>query len=206
MSEQGKSWRELELGARAFISATAVGGAGILVYGATHWSSQNLAKFLCYTVLAVLASRLKVSLPGITGTMSVNFLFILLGVLDLSFAETLALGCAAFLIQCFSKRRARLEQILFNIGAAAVAIASAYGVYHVAAAHVRVTNRSLLLAVAASTYFVANTAPVAAIIALTEHKSLRRIWSDCYFWSFPYYLVGAGIAGLVSWLNRVVDW
>ena len=27
---------------------------------------------------------------------------------------------------------------------------------------------------------------------------------DCYFWSFPYYLVGAGIAGLVGWLNRIV--
>ena len=55
-------------------------------------------------------------------------------------------------------------------------------------------------------YFAANTLPVATIISLTEHKSLRRIWADCYFWSFPYYLVGAGVAGLVSWLNRIVEW
>jgi len=34
---------------------------------------------------------------------------------------------------------------------------------------------------------------VAAVISLTERRSLRKIWSECYFWSFPYYLVGAGL-------------
>ena len=33
--------------------------------------------------------------------MSVNFLFILLGILELSFAETLALGSTAIMMQCF---------------------------------------------------------------------------------------------------------
>ena len=64
----------------------------------------------------------------------------------------------------------------------------------------------MLLVATAAMYFAANTVPVATIISLTEHKSLRRIWADCYFWSFPYYLVGAGVAGLVSWLNRMVEW
>src|SRR6201987_5388252 len=35
---------------------------------------------------------------------------------------------------------------------------------------------------------------------------MQRIWSECYFWSFPYYLVGAGIAGLMSWINGIIDW
>ena len=34
-------------------------------------------------------------LPGIDGTMSVNFLFILLGVMELSLPETLVIGCTA---------------------------------------------------------------------------------------------------------------
>src|SRR5436309_2010229 len=55
-------------------------------------------------------------------------------------------------------------------------------------------------------YFLMNTLPVATIIALTEHRSLRKVWTDCYFWSFPYYLVGAAIAGLVSWMNRIIGW
>jgi len=37
--------------------------------------------------VAILASGFKVQLPGIDGTMSVNFLFILLGVMDLSLAK-----------------------------------------------------------------------------------------------------------------------
>src|SRR6266513_2143079 len=29
---------------------------------------------------------------------------------------------------------------------------------------------------------------------------------ECYFWSFPYYLVGAGLAGVVGWLNGKFGW
>ena len=206
MADQAQSWREMSAGARAFITAIAFGGAAVLVYGGAHWSSATPAKFVFYLAVALLVSRLKVDLPGITGTMSVNFLFILLGVLELSLAETLALGCSAVLVQCLSPKGLRPVHAAFNIGETALAIFAAYSVYHITAAHVQVPSRSLLLVAAASTYFVANTAPIAAIIALTENKSVRSIWANCYFWSFPYYLVGAAIAGLVSWLNRLVDW
>jgi diguanylate cyclase (GGDEF)-like protein/putative nucleotidyltransferase with HDIG domain len=53
---------------------------------------------------------------------------------------------------------------------------------------------------------VANTLPVATLISLTEQRSLRKIWAECYFWSFPYYLVGAGVAGMMSWLHDFTDW
>ena len=58
----------------------------VLTYSVLHGRSENPLKFLCYLVIALAASRLKVNLPGITGTMSVNFLFLLLGVLELSSA------------------------------------------------------------------------------------------------------------------------
>jgi diguanylate cyclase (GGDEF)-like protein/putative nucleotidyltransferase with HDIG domain len=51
-----------------------------------------------------------------------------------------------------------------------------------------------------------NTFPVAAAIALTEEKSLRQIWRESYFWSFPYYLLGAGMAGAASAINRYLGW
>jgi hypothetical protein len=65
---------------------------------------------------------------------------------------------------------------------------------------------SLQLLAAASMYFLANTVPVATVIALTEHKSLRSIFTDYYFWSFPHYLLGAGVAGLIGFFNRFVEW
>jgi diguanylate cyclase (GGDEF)-like protein/putative nucleotidyltransferase with HDIG domain len=195
----------MTLGARLYIGVVVALGSFVLAVGAMHPTSHQPIKFCCYLLVAVLASRLKVNLPGITGTMSVNFLFILLGIIELSFAETLALGCAAILTQCFYRDRPRLVQVVFNTCATSFAIGLAYLVYHVKLFHSE-QNPPILLVATASTYFIANTIPVAMVISLTEHKSLRRIWSDCYFWSFPYYLVGAGVAGLVSWLNRTVDW
>src|SRR5258708_21270969 len=58
----------------------------------------------------------------------------------------------------------------------------------------------------ACTYFLLNTLPVATIISLTENKKLRKVWTDCYFWSFPYYLMGAAIASMVGWMNHRVNW
>ena len=40
----------------------------------------DLPRYLSYLLLALLASTMKVRLPGITGTISVNFLFILIGI------------------------------------------------------------------------------------------------------------------------------
>lgn len=195
----------MSFSARMYVGIIVALGTSVLVVGGMHPTSHQLAKFLCYLVVAVAASRLKVNLPGITGTMSVNFLFILLGILELSFAETLALGCAAILTQCFYRDRPRPVQVIFNTCATSFAIALAFCVYHVPLFPVQ-RNPAVLLVATAATYFAANTLPVATIISLTEHKSLRRIWADCYFWSFPYYLVGAGVAGLVSWLNHIVEW
>jgi diguanylate cyclase (GGDEF)-like protein/putative nucleotidyltransferase with HDIG domain len=206
MSGQAQSWKYMTLEARLFIGAVVLTGSSVLLYAAIRPQSGDPLKFLCYLFVAMLASRLKVNLPGITGTMSVNFLFILLGVLELSFGETLALGCSAIVVQCFYRDRPRPVQVVFNICGTAFAIAAAYVVYHVAMHNGKVNNPSLLLVITASTYFLFNTVPVATVIALTENKSLNKIWSECYFWSFPYYLVGAGIAGLMSWLNGLVDW
>ena len=206
MVSQSQQANRVTIPAGVFIGLMTVTGAFILGFGLLHWSSHEPLEFICYLLVALLASRLKVKLPGITGTMSVNFLFILLGLRELSLAETLALGCCAILMQCFHRDRPRAVQVAFNLGASAVAIAAAYCMYRLTLLHVQPGTTPVPLVVAASTYFVANTVPVALVIALTEHKSPRKIWSECYFWAFPYYLVGAGVAGLVSWLNKIIGW
>src|SRR6266699_4724867 len=206
VGNRSQNWRDLTPGAKLLISLVVTAGTGVLLYAAIHPTSKNIAQFICYLLIALLASRLKVNLPGITGTMSVNFLFILLGILELSFTETLVLGTAAIMVQCFYRDRPSAIQVTFNICASAFSIAVAYGVYYVAFSHWPAGTHPLVLIVAASTYFVANTGSIAAVISLTEGKSLKRIWVECYFWSFPYYLVGAGLAGLVGWLNGKFGW
>ena len=206
MKRRPHSWREMNAGARVFIAVVVLCGTSVLTYTVLHGASRDPLKFLCYLVIALVASRLKVNLPGITGTMSVNFLFLLLGVLELSLSETMALGCAAVVVQCFDRDRPVPIQVAFNVCSTALAIAATFAAYRFPLFHRVVGNPSTLLFMAACVYFVANTVPVAAVISLTERRSLRRIWADCYFWSFPYYLVGAGVAGMMSWLHDFTDW
>ena len=82
----------------------------------------------------------------------------------------------------------------------------AYDVYHLAIGEGWFRSHPLLLGLAASTYFLANTGSIATVISLTERKALNKIWVDCYFWSFPYYLVGAAFAGMLGWFNRAFGW
>ena len=206
MGSGSQSWRELSLSAKVFISLVVMAGTCVLLYSAIRPTSRNIAQFICYLLIAILAARLKVRLPGITGTMSVNFLFILLGILELGFAETMALGTAAILVQCFYRDRPSPVQVTFNLSASAFAAAVAYQVYHLAIHGSEMKSHPLLLGMAAITYFAANTGSIAAVIALTEHKPINKIWVECYFWSFPYYLVGAAFAGMIGWFNRQFGW
>ena len=85
----------MSTGTKLFVGITVSLGMAVLCSALWHWQSVDLARFACYLGVAVLASSLKVQLPGIDGTMSVNFLFILLGVMELTLPETLVIGCTA---------------------------------------------------------------------------------------------------------------
>jgi diguanylate cyclase (GGDEF)-like protein/putative nucleotidyltransferase with HDIG domain len=198
----------LSIQTKLFVGLTACTGVVVLGYALAHWQSQDLTRFLCYLAVAVLASGLKVQLPGIDGTMSVNFLFILLGVMELSLAETLVIGCTATLVQSVWQSRNRRDpvKILFNVaGMMANASALTYLAYHSLTSRFA-SNKPILLMIAALVFFFANTLPISLVIALTEGKSSRKVWSECYFWSFPYYLVGAAAVGLVGIVNRTAGW
>ena len=179
--------------------------AGCLVFRAEF---PDLPRYFSYLLLAVLASTMKVRLPGITGTLSVNFLFILIGIADFTLAETMTMGCLAIATQCLwrTKSTPRLVQVAFNVAALAVSIAAAYQVSHYAMALARAESLSAMLALAACVYFLSNTLLISGVLCLLEGKSLSRIWQQCYLWSFPYYLVGSAIAGLVTVSSRAIGW
>jgi len=182
--------------AKAFIAITASIGLLVLCTALWNWHCDDLLRFCCYLGIALVASGLKVQLPGIDGTMSVNFLFILLGILELSLPETLVIGCTSALLQCVWRTRqgASPAKIAFNVlSMMANAIGISYFTYHRLTSVWGTQNATLLLAFAAFIYFLANTLPVSVIIGLTEAKSARQVWRECYFWSFPFYLLGAAI-------------
>jgi diguanylate cyclase (GGDEF)-like protein/putative nucleotidyltransferase with HDIG domain len=194
--------------AKIFIAATAAAGACILLMAGLHWHSADLLKFLCYLIIAVLAGTMKVWLPGIESTMSVHFLFVLLGVLELSLPETLAIGCAAALVQSVWKTTDGPDavKVLFNVvSMTAPAVFLTYITYHAAEAHFK-NNTPLLLVLTAFTYFFSNTIPVALVISLCGKTPVRKVWSETFFWSLPYYLVGAALVGIIHHADQSFGW
>src|SRR5215471_2950400 len=100
-----------------YIALMAAAGLAALKLGLDPWKSDDAIRFVCYFLISTLASGCKVNLPGVTGTMSVNFLFILIGVAELSLPETMSIAWAATIIQSFWKSKSRPQpvQILFNV-------------------------------------------------------------------------------------------
>ena len=196
------------IGVRAFISGMALAGSVCLVVATLQWHSSDPLKFTCYVIAALLASSLKVSLPGIEGTLSVNFLFTLLGILELSLPETLIIGLASTLAQFYWRPARTLKpiQLIFNVSQVTVSSSVAYAAYKLMALYVLHAPGPLALVVAAITHFACNTSAMSTIIGLTEEKSPRKVWIDSYLWSFPYYMVGAATAGLVHFLNSHIGW
>ena len=193
--------------ATLFIGITAAMGVSVLAYALTHFVSSGPQRFACYLIIAVLSSGLKIQIPGLDGTMSVNFLFILLGVLELSLPETMLIGCTATLVQCLWQARQRVvpAKLVFNVCMMANAIALSYFAYH-RMAGVLGENTPILLVFTALLFFLANTIPVSIIISLTEGQSPRKVWAECHFWSFPYYLVGAAVVFLVGFVDQHAGW
>ena len=206
MSASAHSWKGLPIGAKAFIGLVIAAGTAALLQGAIHQSSKNIAEFICYLGIAILASRLRVTLPGITGTLSVNFLFILVGIAELSYSEAITLGAVSMLAQSLFPSRPTAIQLTFNVCAGALSTALAFVVYHSPVANQLIASHPVVLCLAASTYFIVNAGCIAAVISFSEGKPLYSILADCYFWSFPYYLVGAGIAAAIGWFSREFNW
>src|SRR5260370_12398306 len=55
-----------------------------------------------------------------------------------------------------------------------------------------------MMVLGACVYVALNTGLVSLVISLAEGRPLRELWSSCYEWTFPYFLMGAAVAGLAS--------
>ena len=194
--------------AKLYAAVTVLAGLVTVTADLMSWHPDNLPRFICYFVIANLASGFKVHLPGITGTMSANFLFVLISVTTMSLPESLIIACTGTVLQCVWRSRSKPTpvKVLFNVASIAVAISATSYWYHLPWFANHGVKQPFVLLLAACVYFVANTCPVAAIVCLTEKKPFLKTWRECYFWSFPYYLVGAALAASLEIIGRIVGW
>ena len=164
---------------------------------AKHWFL-----FLIYIAAVLLSSGMKVSLPSSDSSLSVNFPFILLAVLQLSPLQAMAVAAISVFAQC----KFRVEKLFslvktgFNIANAVNATALCWLTY--------VSLRELHLSAApaltagAIVYFVASTLPVAVVVAWTSNQKALALWRSGFLWFLPFYLVGAALSALAHFLSQ----
>ena len=173
-----------------------------------HFSSAHPVQFWCYFLVTILTSGLKIRLPMVFATLSVNFLFILVGLVVFNLPEAIVLGVAGTIVQCLWRPRSRPKpiRIAFSTCSIAMAVVAAHTVFHGPLNPMLSELNPILLGLAACTYFVVNTVLIAGVIALTERKSIYRTWYQTYFWILPYHLAAASVAWLIVILTKQDSW
>ena len=186
--------------AKAYIALVIAAGTLLLLLAAGSWYSANLLQFFIYLGLAAFASALKVRIPGMEGTISPNFVFLLLGIVALPFSQVVAISLIAALVQSLwaCAKRPRLVQVAFNAAALILSSSVAYKSCHIVHSVSGTESSVVCLILAGSMYFPLNSVLVSMVIGLVEGQPITQVCERCYEWVFPYFMVGIAFAGLVS--------
>ena len=192
----------LPIKAKVMIGMVAVASLCALSFGVVRWQAQAWPQLVLLLAAAALSSRFKVKLPGMTSSMSGNLPVILLGVTQLGLFASLLVAITAALAQSYSSggNKTKPIQFVFNACTLLNAAGLAYAVYH---SQFFATAHTMSLVLAAGTYFLANTAPVASIVGLTEGGNPFALWHKVFLWSFPNYVIGAGLTAIASAFTTV---
>jgi hypothetical protein len=194
---------------KTFIGAMMLAAAGAAGYAAFASHRMHLYYALAVLVLATITSRMKVKLPGINGNMSVNLPFLLTAVVNLSAAEAVAITIVSTLVQCWPQKDAKFkpQQMAFNLSMMASASCLGSMIFHADWLRTLPWSSSTFgLVLATLTLFLGQTAPVAAIVALSEGASAGQTWLNLAQLSFPYYVVSAGITAMLQTVSSHIGW
>jgi hypothetical protein len=192
-----------------YISLVSAAGIAGMAYAFLDppWPHDSF-RFFTYLLLSLVAATLKLRLPGLTGTMSIGFVFVLLGVSELTLPETMLLACAGTLVQCLwrAKTRPAAVQLLFSVSAVATSVALTYGCAQFVRTRLHADSVSIVLAVATCVYYLANSLLVSGVLSLVKREPMRVVWQQCYLFAFPYYLLGGAVAGLMAASGHEFGW
>jgi diguanylate cyclase (GGDEF)-like protein/putative nucleotidyltransferase with HDIG domain len=183
-------------------------GALGLGLAAVGWESPDLVKFLGFLTVALFAVGTRLAIPGPAGNLPLTFVFVLMGVLDLSSSETVVLAAIVAISQCYWQpaQKPHPLQVAFNVGTMVLAAGAAVALYDFSSGVIGAVSPLIRFAVATAIFCVLHTAPVAGAVAFSEDLPFFATWRDCYFWTMPYYLAGGIAALLFSLVSRYVGW
>src|SRR5229473_4587919 len=133
--------------AKAYIGVIALVGVAVLAVVAFRSNPENFLRFLLFFALAMLGSAMKIRLPGFKTTISINFVFILMGLALFSLGETVLIGLGGALVQSLWKtqQRPKAMQVLFNAACLTVCTAAAFWTSHAVPAMLGLNSMAVMM-------------------------------------------------------------
>ena len=118
----------MTVGGRIYLGSVIALGT-VILFGCAALDPHlpNTALFLQLLALAILASTFKIRLPGMEGTISLNFVVYLIGINTLTLTETVLMASVATLVQAVwrTRKRPQVMQVLFNVATLAITVSGA---------------------------------------------------------------------------------
>jgi diguanylate cyclase (GGDEF)-like protein/putative nucleotidyltransferase with HDIG domain len=164
--------------------------------------------YICYVMLALVASALRATRMDVAGSTSMSFLFILVSLIELPVVQTLLIGGWAILmvspIQAKAKNRALLtmtDLLTFCLGTLA-----AHFVYHHPAIEENHLEQAVRFSAAAAACFVATSIPATIVAGLAGPVTTQKLLNSAMLWTLPYYLLSGAVTGVYAVSVKSIGW
>lgn len=197
---------EMSPSARAYWFCVIACGSLCFLFSVLDMSawSGTAVRFCLYLITAILVSGLKIRLPGIFGTLSMNYIVIIAALLNINLAAGMVVAVTSTLGQCIihAVSKPRWFQVLFSTAAVPLPVLGAWFMLRSPWIAQYDSTGCFALLAASLVYFAISTATVATIIGLTNGKNVFDIWRTSYLWTSLHYLVGGCIAEAIHFMDK----
>lgn len=204
------SFQQLSRSAKAYWMFVVVAGIMCFLLSLLERTShfEHAERLPFYLIAALCCSGLKIRLPGVLVTLSMNFIVFIVAMQDLSPGATVLVAVVGTLGQCLiqADTRPKWFQVLFSVAAIPLPVLAAQMTLRSDSILALDRTGCIPLLAASMIYFLVNTVTVAGIISCATRKSIYQTWKNSCLWTSPQYLVGAGIAGATHFLGNYWGW
>jgi hypothetical protein len=197
--------KRLNRAAYCFAAFVCSAAAAFFFMGALTASSADIKTFLIYVLATTLVSTWKVRLPDLQGTLSLNFVLLLVAITHLSLLEVGTLAVIAAVTQSVWRPASRPAgiQVVFSAATLVVGACLAHQAVRILFSGPDGSFVMAAVIVAAIILYLSNTWLITMMIALVQGRSGSYVWLRCQFWTFAFYTVGASAAVLIGVSARI---
>ena len=187
---------------RSYVTAVMICGLAVIAFTASHMKQLDGAHFAGLLCAAALASRLSLKIPRLTASISLDIPFVILAAVQMGFAAAVVVAGVSTLIQCLKPGldKSGMMKLFFNVSVLSIAAATAGYCAQT------FTMSGVRFATAGAVLLVVNSVLVAIVVSLDGNGSAAKIWSQLISWSFPAYVLGAGLASMMVASQPIMGW